>query len=84
MMKHSRTAFAFTPEFGAKLRALRRQRNLTLRGLAVLMGRNHPGVEAARLPPALTSGPILARFRRCLGIGYLTPNPALNHLRPRA
>jgi len=42
-MKHSHTTFAFTPEFGAKLRALRRQRNLTLRGLAVLMGRDSPG-----------------------------------------
>jgi len=42
-MKHSRTTFAFTPEFGAKLRALRRQRNLTLRGLAVMMGRDSPG-----------------------------------------
>ena len=42
-MKHSRTTFAFTPEFGAKLRALRRQRSLTLRGLAVMMGRDTPG-----------------------------------------
>jgi hypothetical protein len=42
-MKHSRSTFAFTPEFGAKLRALRRQRNLTLRGLAVLMGRGLSG-----------------------------------------
>jgi transcriptional regulator with XRE-family HTH domain len=42
-MKHSRSTFAFTPELGAKLRALRRQRNLTLRGLAVLMGRDSPG-----------------------------------------
>jgi transcriptional regulator with XRE-family HTH domain len=42
-MKHSRTTFAFTPEFGAKLRALRRQRSLTLRGLAVMMGRDSPG-----------------------------------------
>ena len=39
-MKHSRTTFAFTPELGAKLRALRRQRSLTLRGLAVMMGRD--------------------------------------------
>ncbi|MCX6843363.1 MAG: hypothetical protein NTX53_13900 [candidate division WOR-3 bacterium] len=35
-MKHSRSTFVFTPELGAKLRALRRQRNLTLSGLAVL------------------------------------------------
>jgi transcriptional regulator with XRE-family HTH domain len=50
-MKHSRTTFAFTPEFGAKLRALRRQRNLTLRGLAGMMGRDSPGayVPLARL-----------------------------------
>jgi transcriptional regulator with XRE-family HTH domain len=42
-LKHSRTTFAFTPELGAKLRALRRQRSLTLRGLAVMMGRDSPG-----------------------------------------
>lgn len=50
-MKHSRTTFAFTPELGAKLRALRRQRSLTLRGLAVMMGRGSPGafVPLARL-----------------------------------
>jgi transcriptional regulator with XRE-family HTH domain len=42
-LKHSRSTFVFTPELGAKLRAIRRKRNLTLRGLAVLMGRVSPG-----------------------------------------
>jgi transcriptional regulator with XRE-family HTH domain len=41
-MKHTRTTFAFTPEFGEKLRALRKQRGLSLRSLAVLMGRDAP------------------------------------------
>jgi transcriptional regulator with XRE-family HTH domain len=42
-MKYTRSAFAFTPELGAKLRALRGQRNLSMKGLAALMGRDSPG-----------------------------------------
>jgi transcriptional regulator with XRE-family HTH domain len=42
-VKHTRATFTFTPELGAKLRALRRQRNLTMSGLAVLMGRDSSG-----------------------------------------
>ena len=42
-MKYTRTTFAFTPELGAKLRALRRQRSQSMKGLAALMGRESPG-----------------------------------------
>jgi transcriptional regulator with XRE-family HTH domain len=42
-MKYTRSTFAFTPELGAKLRALRRQRNQSMKGLAALMGRESPG-----------------------------------------
>jgi transcriptional regulator with XRE-family HTH domain len=42
-MKYARSTFVFTPELGAKLRALRRQRNLSMKGLAALMGRETPG-----------------------------------------
>jgi transcriptional regulator with XRE-family HTH domain len=42
-MKYTRSVFAFTPELGAKLRALRRQRNLSMKDLAALMGRDSPG-----------------------------------------
>jgi transcriptional regulator with XRE-family HTH domain len=42
-MKYSKTTFVFTPEFGARLRQLRKRRDLSLRGLALLMGRNQPG-----------------------------------------
>jgi len=42
-VKYTRSTFAFTPELGAKLRALRRQHNLSMKGLAALMGRESPG-----------------------------------------
>jgi transcriptional regulator with XRE-family HTH domain len=42
-MKYARSTFVFTPELGAKLRALRGQRNLSMKGLAALMGRESPG-----------------------------------------
>jgi transcriptional regulator with XRE-family HTH domain len=43
MMKYTKTAFVFTPEFGARLRQLRKRRNLSLRDLALLMDRHQPG-----------------------------------------
>ncbi len=42
-MKHTKTTFVFTPEFGARLRELRKRRNLSLRDLALLMDRHQPG-----------------------------------------
>jgi transcriptional regulator with XRE-family HTH domain len=42
-MKYARSTFVFTPEIGARLRALRRQRDLSMKGLAALMGRDSPG-----------------------------------------
>jgi len=42
-MKHSKTAFVFTPELGARLRLLRLRRGLSLREMAALMDRNRPG-----------------------------------------
>jgi len=42
-MKHTKTKFVFTPEFGARLRQLRRRQSLSLRGLALLMDRHQPG-----------------------------------------
>ena len=73
-MKHSRTTFAFTPELGAKLRALRRQRSLTLRGLAVMMGRDSPGafVPLARLERGDIKHPsvsLLLDYLRACGAG---------------
>jgi transcriptional regulator with XRE-family HTH domain len=43
VIKYTRSIFAFTPELGAKLRALRKQRNLSMKGLAAMMGRESPG-----------------------------------------
>jgi len=42
-MKYTKTTFVFTPEFGARLRQLRKRRNLSLRDLALLMDRHQPG-----------------------------------------
>ncbi len=42
-MKYTKTTFVFTPEFGARLRLLRKRRNLSLRDLALLMDRHQPG-----------------------------------------
>jgi transcriptional regulator with XRE-family HTH domain len=42
-MRYTKTTFVFTPEFGARLRELRKRRNLSLRGLALLMDRHRPG-----------------------------------------
>jgi len=42
-MKYTKTTFVFTPEFGARLRELRKRRNLSLRDLALLMDRHQPG-----------------------------------------
>jgi transcriptional regulator with XRE-family HTH domain len=42
-MKHTKTTFVFTSEFGARLRQLRMRRNLSLRDLALLMDRRQPG-----------------------------------------
>jgi transcriptional regulator with XRE-family HTH domain len=42
-MRYTKTSFVFTPEFGVRLRQLRKRRNLSLRGLALLMDRNQPG-----------------------------------------
>jgi transcriptional regulator with XRE-family HTH domain len=42
-MKHTKTTFVFTPEFGVRLRLLRKRRNLSLRDLALLMDRHQPG-----------------------------------------
>jgi len=42
-MKHTKTTFVFTPEFGVRLRQLRARQNLSLRGLALLMDRHQPG-----------------------------------------
>jgi transcriptional regulator with XRE-family HTH domain len=52
-MKNCRSTFTFTPELGAKLRALRRQRNLTMCQLAALMGGDSRGAfnHLTKLPP---------------------------------
>jgi transcriptional regulator with XRE-family HTH domain len=42
-MRYTKTAFIFTPEFGARLRQLRQRQSLSLRGMAVLMDRRRPG-----------------------------------------
>jgi transcriptional regulator with XRE-family HTH domain len=42
-MRYTKTTFVFTPEFGVRLRQLRKRRNLSLRGLALLMDRHQPG-----------------------------------------
>ena len=42
-MKYTKTTFVFTSEFGARLRQLRKRRNLSLRDLALLMDRHQPG-----------------------------------------
>jgi len=42
-MKYTKTTFVFTPEFGARLRLLRKRRSLSLRDLALLMDRRQPG-----------------------------------------
>jgi len=73
-MKHSRTTFAFTPEFGAKLRALRRRRDLTLRGLAAMMGRDTPGayVPLAKLERGVIRHPsldLVLDYLRACGAG---------------
>jgi transcriptional regulator with XRE-family HTH domain len=42
-MRFTKTGFVFAPEFGARLRRLREQGRLSLRGMASLMDRSRPG-----------------------------------------
>jgi transcriptional regulator with XRE-family HTH domain len=53
-MKHTKTQFVFRPEFGARLRTLRKRRKLSLRALALLMDRDRPG--SFNLPAKLERG----------------------------
>jgi len=72
--RHSRATFVFTPELGGKLRHLRRQRSLTMKDLASLMGRDSPGAfnHLAKLEQGKLSHPsvnLLLDYLRGCGAG---------------
>jgi len=75
MAHHSKTTFAFGPEFRARLRQLRKRRGLTLRALAVLMDRPVPGAHAqlARLERGKVKYPsinMIVDYLRACGAGF--------------
>jgi len=75
MPDYSRTTFVFTREFGARLRELRRRRNLSLRDLALLMDRHGSGSYnlLGRLERGEVKGPsfgLVADFLRACGAGF--------------
>jgi transcriptional regulator with XRE-family HTH domain len=75
MAHHSKTTFAFGPEFRARLRQLRKRRGLTLRALAVLMDRQVPGAHAqlARLERGKVKYPsinLIVDYLRACGAGF--------------
>jgi transcriptional regulator with XRE-family HTH domain len=91
-MKYTKTTFVFTSEFGARLRQLRKRRNLSLRDLALLMDRHQPGSFnlLAKLERGDLKHPsinLLADFLRACGAkvkdvadlldGYLSQPPVL-------
>lgn len=75
MAHHSKTTFAFRPEFSARLCQLRKRRGLTLRALAVLMDRRVPGAHAqlARLERGKVKYPsinLIVDYLRASGAGF--------------
>jgi len=75
MAHHSKTAFTFGPEFGARLRELRKRLGLSLRTLALLMDRQGSGahVQLARLEQGKVKYPsinLIADYLRACGAGF--------------
>ena len=74
-MKHTKTTFVFTPEFGARMRQLRERRKLSLREMASLMDRHQPGSFnlLAKLERGALRHPsinLIADFLRACGSGF--------------
>ena len=75
MPRFSKSAFTFGPEFGARLRALRKAHGLSLRELAILMDRQTPGYYSllARLERGKVTSPsfsVVADYLRACGAGF--------------
>jgi len=75
MAHHSETAFYFGPELRARLRELRKRRGLSLRTMALLMGRQRSGahVQLARLEKGEVRYPsvnLIADYLRACGAGF--------------
>ncbi len=74
-MRFTKTTFVFTSEFGVRLRQLRKRRNLSLRGLALLMDRHQPGSFnlLAKLERGDLKHPsinLIADYLRACGAGF--------------
>ena len=75
MAYHSKTTFTFGPEFGARLRELRKRRGLTLRAMALLMDRQGSGAhtQLGRLEQGKVKYPsinLVADYLRACGAGF--------------